>query len=90
MTPEPGLHQNTQRQPQLKRLLLYQLAIAFISSSLSCAVVPQNRRRYLTDRTMPNQDDPLERHALRKFHTTREAAAGGDGKPAGGGCGCAN
>jgi hypothetical protein len=57
---------------------------------VGCATVPKNQRRYLADRTMPAQDDPLERQAMRKFHATREAAAGGDGKTAGGGCGCGN
>jgi hypothetical protein len=52
--------------------------------------VPQNRRQYLVDPTMPAQDDALERQAVRKFHTSREGAAGADGKPAGGGCGCGN
>ena len=56
----------------------------------ACAVVPQNRRQYLADPTMPAQDDALETRAMRKFHTSREGAAGGDGKPAGGGCGCSN
>jgi hypothetical protein len=66
------------------------LTLALFLGSASCAVVPQNRRRYVVDRTMPAADDPLERRALREFHTTREGAAGGDGKPAGGGCGCSN
>lgn len=56
----------------------------------ACAVVPQNRRQYLVDPSMPARDDVLERNAIRKFHTSREGAAGADGKPAGGGCGCGN
>jgi hypothetical protein len=55
-----------------------------------CAIVPQNRRQYLADPSMPAQDDALERRVMRKFHTSREGAAGADGKPAGGGCGCSN
>jgi Domain of unknown function (DUF4266) len=64
--------------------------LALLAGTGACAVVPQNRRQYLVDPTMPAQDDPLERQALRKFHTSREGAAGADGKPAGGGCGCGN
>jgi len=56
----------------------------------ACAIVPQNRRQYLVDPSMPAQDDVLERRVMRKFHTSREGAAGADGKPAGGGCGCSN
>ena len=55
-----------------------------------CVVVPQNRRRYLADPTMQLADDPLEARARDKLHTAREAAAGGNGEPAGGGCGCSN
>ena len=55
-----------------------------------CVVVPQNRRRYLADPTMQPVDDPLEQRARDKLHTAREAAAGGNGQPAGGGCGCSN
>jgi Domain of unknown function (DUF4266) len=66
------------------------LFLATLCGTGACAVVPQNRRQYLVDPTMPAQDDVLERQALRKFHTSREGAAGADGKPAGGGCGCGN
>ena len=53
-----------------------------------CVVVPQNRRKRLADPMMRFDDDALEAHKRQKFYTTREAAAGGDGTPAGGGCGC--
>jgi len=64
--------------------------LALLSATSACAMVPQNRRQYLADPTMPAQDDALERRAARKFHTSREGAAGADGKPAGGGCSCGN
>jgi hypothetical protein len=65
------------------------LLLAGSSIALSaCVVVPQNRRQYLADPTM--QSDPLESKARDKLHTTREAASGGNGQPAGGGCGCGN
>jgi hypothetical protein len=55
-----------------------------------CVIVPQNRREYLADPTMQLVDDPLEARSNRKLWTAREGAAGGDAKPAGGGCGCSN
>ncbi|MBX7083106.1 MAG: DUF4266 domain-containing protein [Nannocystaceae bacterium] len=58
--------------------------------SVACVVVPQNRREYLADPTMQVQDDPLEARSNRKLYTSREGAAGGDARPAGGGCGCSN
>lgn len=53
-----------------------------------CAVVPQNRRATFADPMMKNSDEALDAHRQRKLYTTREAAAGGDGKRAGGGCSC--
>jgi hypothetical protein len=66
------------------------LLLALACGTGACAIVPQNRRQYLVDPTMPAQDDALEQRAIRKLHTSREGAAGADGKPAGGGCGCGN
>ena len=74
----------------IERALSLVLLLVLIGGASACAVVPQNRRQYLTDPTMPAQDDPLEQRAIRKFHTSREGAAGADGKPAGGGCSCGN
>ncbi|MFI5308319.1 MAG: DUF4266 domain-containing protein [Polyangiales bacterium] len=54
----------------------------------SCATVPQNRRGRLADPIMNLETDSLEAQRKAKFYSTREAAAGGDGVPAGGGCGC--
>lgn len=53
-----------------------------------CAVVPQNRRANFADPMLRDSDDALDAHRKRKLYTTREAAAGGDGKRAGGGCSC--
>jgi len=62
--------------------------VALLAVSLgACAVVPQNRRAKLADPAM-QADDDLNAHRKRKLYTTREAAAGGDGKTAGGGCSC--
>jgi hypothetical protein len=61
-----------------------------IGSGAGCAIVPKNRRQYLADPTMQPTDDPLREKAADKMHTAREGAAGGNGEPAGGGCGCTN
>jgi hypothetical protein len=53
-----------------------------------CAVVPQNHRAHFAEPVMRDADDSLDAHRQRKLYTTREAAAGGDGKTAGGGCSC--
>ena len=56
--------------------------------SSACVIVPQNRRAKLADPLMQFEEDPLDAHRRSKFYSTREGAAGGDGTPAGGGCGC--
>jgi starvation-inducible outer membrane lipoprotein len=67
---------------RLSLLVLFALGLA------GCVVVPQNRRAILADKIMQFEEDNLEAHRKAKFYSTREAAAGGDGNPAGGGCGC--
>lgn len=70
------------------RWLLSVLLLLLIALSASaCAIVPQNRRAKLAEPVMRAGDD-LDQHRKRKLYTTREAAAGGDGKTAGGGCSC--
>lgn len=53
-----------------------------------CAIVRPYEREHLTDPTMT--EDTVEAASMRKLHTSREGAGGGDGTPAGGGCGCSN
>jgi hypothetical protein len=67
----------------MKHALLLVLLLAS-----GCATVPQNRRAKLADPIMQFEPDALDAHRKAKFYSTREAAAGGDGVPAGGGCGC--
>jgi hypothetical protein len=72
-------------------VLHFALGLASLALSLllgGCAVVPQNRRAHFADPVMQSGDDALDAHRKRKLYTTREAAAGGDGKTAGGGCSC--
>jgi uncharacterized protein DUF4266 len=64
------------------------LALAVGACGAGCVVVPQNRRKYLADPMMRFQTDDLEAHMHQKMYSSREAAAGGDGAPAGGGCAC--
>jgi hypothetical protein len=66
----------------MKALLLFSLL------GSACVVVPQNRRAKLADPLMQFDEDALDAHRRSKFYSTREGAAGGDGTPAGGGCGC--
>lgn len=55
-----------------------------------CVVVPQAQRRYLADPTMLPSEGALENESRDKLHSSREAASGANGKPAGGGCACSN
>jgi hypothetical protein len=72
----------------LSTLAALAVALALAATAAGCVVVPQNRRKYLADPMMRFQTDALEAHAHQKLYGSREAAAGGDGTPAGGGCAC--
>ena len=67
------------------RIPLIALVLLGISG---CVVVPQSRRARLADKIMQLDEDALETYRKQKLYSTREAAAGGDGVAAGGGCGC--
>lgn len=64
------------------------LAFVALFTLAGCVRVPQNRRAKLADPMMSLTDDQLEQYRKSKLYNTREAAAGGDGAAAGGGCGC--
>ena len=72
----------------MKPFCLFVLIAPLCLAEMGCAVVAQNRRGKLADPMMSLSDDTLEARRKQKLYTTREAAAGGDGAPAGGGCGC--
>lgn len=72
----------------LARALLIAAGLGLGVALGGCAVVPQNRRAHFADPLLRDSDDALDGHRKRKLYTTREAAAGGDGKRAGGGCSC--
>jgi hypothetical protein len=63
-------------------------AVLLASVSSACATVPQNRRAHFADPMMNFSGEPLDAARRQKLYDTREGAAGGDGTPAGGGCGC--
>jgi hypothetical protein len=56
--------------------------------ALSACAVPQNHRARFADPMMKPASDDLDMARRQKLYDTREGAAGGDGTPAGGGCGC--
>ena len=70
--------------------MIERLAVAVLIGVLSsaCATVPQNRRARFADPMMSLSGEPLDGARRQKLYDTREGAAGGDGTPAGGGCGC--
>ena len=69
------------------RALVVALAVCLAAG---CRIVPKNRRQHLADPTMQPDEDMLRDRSHAKVHMAREGAAGGDGEPAGGGCGCTN
>jgi hypothetical protein len=65
------------------------LGLAVVLSALpSCVIVPRYAREWVADPAMDTSGDALAQRSLRKLHGTREAASGGDGLAAGGGCAC--
>jgi len=75
---------------RLARLAKLALLLVVGAAASGCVVVPRSRRGALADPTMLPVEDSLEAKARDKLHTTREAASGGNGQPAGGGCACGN
>lgn len=71
-----------------QRLVSFFFLVLSVPLLASCVTVPQNRRGRLADPMMSLTDDQLETYRKQKLYNTREAAAGGDGAAAGGGCGC--
>ena len=69
---------------------IWVVAVATLLAASACRIVPKNRRQHLADPTMQPGEDTLRQRAQQKIHMAREGAAGGDGEPAGGGCGCSN
>jgi hypothetical protein len=76
------------RAARRRAIALWLVLACCASAAAGCATVPQNRRARLSDPMMKVDADTLDAQRKAKFYSTREAAAGGDGAPAGGGCGC--
>ncbi len=74
----------------MRALFLCGFVATLLSGLGGCVVVPAYDRGTLADPTMAATVDPLEARSLGKLHRSREAAAGGDGTSAGGGCACGN
>lgn len=55
-----------------------------------CAIVPRYQREAFANPAMDPMATALEDRSLGKLRGSREVAAGGDGRPAGGGCACSN
>lgn len=55
-----------------------------------CAIVPRYQREAFANPAMDSQSTALEDRSLGKMRGSREVAAGGDGRAAGGGCACSN
>ncbi|AKF06765.1 DUF4266 domain-containing protein [Sandaracinus amylolyticus] len=64
------------------------LGIAWAASG--CVVVPAYQRGAFVDPAMDPASRALAVRSRRQLYTSREAAAGGDGTSAGGGCACGN
>lgn len=55
-----------------------------------CAIVPRYQREAMAHPAMDPMGTALQDRSENKLHAARELAAGGNGRPAGGGCGCSN
>ena len=69
---------------KIKGLLV---AIVFLASLSSCAVLKEYEKVYVNDEEMLLSSRSLERFEM-TFQIYREAAAGANGGKTGGGCGC--
>ena len=65
------------------------LAIVLVALP-ACAIVPAYQRSALVEPAMDPTSRALAARSLRRLHTSREGASGGDGLSAGGGCACGN
>jgi hypothetical protein len=70
------------------QLVLLCSTLAFASAG--CAIVPRYQREAFANPAMDPAATSLEDRSITKLHGSREVAAGGDGRPAGGGCACSN
>ena len=64
------------------------VAVAIALGLGGCAIVPRYQREAFANPAMDSQSTALEDRSLGKMRGSREVAAGGDGRAAGGGCAC--
>ena len=75
----------------MRSLLFVVVAALFSAAALpACAIVPRYQREAFAHPAMDPGAVALETRSTDKLHDSREVAAGGDGRPAGGGCACGN
>lgn len=70
--------------------VLVALVLLALPGVSACAIVPRYQREAFANPAMDPQATALEDRSLAKLRGSREVAAGGDGRPAGGGCACSN
>ncbi|MBN8610460.1 MAG: DUF4266 domain-containing protein [Deltaproteobacteria bacterium] len=71
------------------RALRFVVSLALLAAG-GCAIVPRYQREAFANPAMDSQATALEDRSLGKLRGSREVAAGGDGRAAGGGCACSN
>jgi hypothetical protein len=77
------------RHPALFRFV-YFVSLCTALAQSGCAIVPRYRREAFANPAMDSQSTALEDRSLGKMRGSREVAAGGDGRAAGGGCACSS
>lgn len=74
----------------MRRTLTLIFLASILFASAGCAIVPRYQREAFANPAMDPAATSLEDRSITKLHGSREVAAGGDGRPAGGGCACSN
>ncbi|MFT5239172.1 MAG: hypothetical protein ACI9OU_001733 [Candidatus Promineifilaceae bacterium] len=72
----------------ISRKLLPLALLGALGLSAGCQSVAYHQKAHLYDAVMAFESDPTEAHFQQKCLYSREAAVGGIGGGAGGGCGC--
>lgn len=80
--------QSTSKSKARFRRIGLALLAGFALQATACTNVAFYEKRAFAEDVMTSEDDPGALHWRQKVHYSREAAIGGMGKTAGGGCGC--
>jgi len=73
----------------MRPVLRFVISLTLLAAG-GCAIVPRYQREAFANPAMDSQATALEDRSLGKLRGSREVAAGGDGRAAGGGCACSN